>query len=70
MKCKIICLEASNISVQNTKDCINQAKKFNIDVEIFNAIDGRESQKHFNILNIKKNGILKKVEQLVLTVVF
>jgi GR25 family glycosyltransferase involved in LPS biosynthesis len=60
MKCKIICLKASNISVQNTKDCIEQAKKFNIDVEIFNAIDGRESKKHFDVLNIKKKWDFKE----------
>lgn len=54
MKCKIICLKESNISVQNTKDCMQQAKKFNIEVEIFNAIDGRDSKKHFDELKIKK----------------
>jgi len=54
MKYKIICLKECDISIKNTDDCIEQAKKFNVDVEIFDAIDGRESKKHFDALNIKK----------------
>lgn len=54
MKYKIICLKESDISVKYTNECIEQAKKFNIRLEIFDGIHGNDSEKHINDLNIKR----------------
>ena len=54
MKYKIICLQESDISVKYAKECIEQAKKFNITLEIFNGIHGNDSENHIIDLNIKR----------------
>lgn len=54
MKCKIICLKDIKISINNARECIEQARKFNIELEIFDAIDGRDAKNHFKNLKINK----------------
>ncbi len=60
MKYKIICLKEVKISINNTKDCIEQAKKFNIELEIFDAINGINAENHFINLQIKKKWNFKE----------
>jgi glycosyl transferase family 25 len=60
MKHYIIRLQGNTISEKYASECIEQAKKFNIDVEYFDAINGLEYQKHLEKLNIQPRHKFKK----------
>lgn len=52
MKFKIIRLKNNQISEKHADECVAQAKKFGIDVEYFDAINGLEYPKHLEELKI------------------
>ena len=56
----IIRLDENEHSCKMAEDCILQAKKFNIDVEYFKAINGKDAEEHYLKLGIKKAGKFKK----------
>jgi len=60
MKAKIIILKNNALSERVAKDCIEQATRFGISVEIFNAINGLEYQQHLEKLNIRPLKKFKK----------
>ena len=60
MRTKIIILKNNELSEQVAKDCIEQAKKFGITVEVFDAINGFDAAGHLELLNIKPLGKFKK----------
>jgi hypothetical protein len=60
MKAKIIILKNNALSERVAKDCIEQAARFGISVEIFNAINGLEYQQHLEKLNIRPLKKFKK----------
>jgi GR25 family glycosyltransferase involved in LPS biosynthesis len=60
MKFKIIRLKDNQISEKHASECIDQAKKFGIDVEYFDAISGIEYQKHLDKLKIYPRYKFKK----------
>lgn len=60
MKAKIIILKNNQLSERVAKDCIEQATRFGISVEIFNAINGLEYQQHLEKLNIRPLKKFKK----------
>lgn len=60
MKFKIIKLKNNEISEKHANECIEQAKKFNIFVEFFDAIQGLEYQKHLDKLKIYPRYKFKK----------
>lgn len=53
MKSFIITLKDHKLSESLSNDCINRAKKYNIEVKKFNAIVGTEYKSHLEKLNIK-----------------
>ena len=57
MKCKIIRLKDVELSEKHAQDCLEQALKFGLDAELFDAINGYEYQQHIDTL-----GITPKVE--------
>lgn len=52
MKCFIIRLKGNEISEKHAAECIEQAKKFNLDVEYFDGINGNDYFQHLKRLNI------------------
>ena len=60
MKAKIITLKNNELSERVSRDCVEQAAKFGIFVEVFNAINGLEYQKHLDQLNIRPLKKFKK----------
>jgi glycosyl transferase family 25 len=52
MKAKIITLKNNELSERVAKDCIEQAAKFRISVEIFDAINGLDYEQHLEKLNV------------------
>jgi GR25 family glycosyltransferase involved in LPS biosynthesis len=60
MKSFIIRLKHNNISEEQAQDCVEQARKFNIDVEYFDAVNGLEHQTHCEKLNIRPLKFFKK----------
>jgi glycosyl transferase family 25 len=60
MKTKIIRLKNNELSEQVAKDCIEQAVKFGISVEVFDAINGLDQAEHLEKLNVKPLGKFKK----------
>jgi GR25 family glycosyltransferase involved in LPS biosynthesis len=60
MKNYIIRLKNNAISEKYSDECIEQAKKFNVNVEYFNAINGLEYQTHLNKLKIYPRYKFKK----------
>jgi len=60
MKTKIIRLKNNELSEQVAKDCIEQAAKFGISVEVFDAINGLDQAEHLEKLNVKPLGKFKK----------
>ena len=60
MKFKIIRLKANTISEKHAAECVEQAKKFNINLEYFNAINGLEYQKHLDKHGLKPKYKFKK----------
>jgi len=60
MKFKIIRLKNNLISEKHSKECVNQAKQFGIDVTYFDAINGLEYQKHLDELKIQPKYKFKK----------
>jgi glycosyl transferase family 25 len=60
MKQYIIRLQGNAISEKYANECIEQAKKFNIEIEYFDAINGLEYQKHLEKLNIHPRYKFKK----------
>ena len=60
MRTKIITLKNNRLSEQVAKDCIEQAKKFGITAEVFDAINGFDAAEHLECLNIKPLRKFKK----------
>lgn len=60
MKAFIIRLLGNSISEKYAKECVEQAKKFDVDVAYFDAIHGDHYQKHLAILNLKPKYKFKK----------
>lgn len=60
MKAKIITLKNNELSEKVSKDCVDQAAKFGVSVEIFKAINGLEYQHHLEKLNIRPLKKFKK----------
>jgi GR25 family glycosyltransferase involved in LPS biosynthesis len=60
MKAKIIVLKNNSLSERIARDCITQAAKFGISVEVFDAINGLEYKTHLEKLNIKRLKKFKK----------
>jgi len=60
MKFKIIRLKDNPISEKYAAECVDQAKKFGIDVDYFDAINGIEYQKHLDELKIAPRYKFKK----------
>lgn len=52
MKSIIIRLKNNNISEHHARECVEQAKQFNVDVEYFDAINGLEYPKHLETLKL------------------
>lgn len=60
MKSYIIRLSGNHISEKHANECVEQAKKFGIDVEYFDAINGIEYQMHIDKLKINPRYKFKK----------
>lgn len=60
MKTKIIRLKGNGISEKYAQECVEQAKKFNIAVEYFDAVNGLEYPIHINKLGIQPKYKFKK----------
>lgn len=60
MKSFIICLKGNEISEDHAKSCVEQAGKFGIDVEYYDAVNGNVYEKHLKRLNIKPRYKFKK----------
>lgn len=60
MKCKIIRLKDNLISEKHADECIKQAKKFKLDVEYFDAINGLNYPSHLKKLQISPRYKFKK----------
>jgi glycosyl transferase family 25 len=60
MKAKIITLKNNELSERVAKDCIEQAAKFGISVEIFDAINGLDYEQHLEKLNVRPLKKFKK----------
>ena len=60
MQTRIIVLKNNTLSEQVAKDCIEQAAKFGISAEVFDAINGFDSARHIAALDIKPFGKFKK----------
>lgn len=60
MKYKIIRLNGNEISEKHASECVEQAKKFEIDVTYFDAINGLEYQMHLDELKIQPRYKFKK----------
>jgi len=60
MKCYIIRLEGNDHSVKMAQECYDQAVKFNLQPEFFNAINGLDAKKHYELTRIKAKRKLKK----------
>ena len=58
MKAKIITLKDNELSERVAKDCIAQAAKFGVSVEIFDAINGFDA--NFHLDSSKNIGIFKE----------
>lgn len=60
MQTKIIVLQNNELSQTVARDCIEQAAKFGISAEVFDAINGFDAAKHLESLDIKPLGKFKK----------
>jgi len=60
MKTKIITLKNNALSERVSKDCIEQATKFGMSVEVFDAVNGFDAAGHLELLDIKPLGKFKK----------
>lgn len=60
IRAKIIHVPGIALSERLAQECIEQAKKFGIDVELFNGINGIEYQRHLDKLGIKPMKKFKK----------
>jgi glycosyl transferase, family 25 len=60
MKAFIIRLKNNSISEKYAAECVDQAKKFNVNVEYFDAINGLEYQSHLQRLKISPRYKFKK----------
>ena len=60
MKFKIIRLKNNEISERYALDCVNEAKKYNVHVEFFDAINGLNYQHYLNLLELKPKYKFKK----------
>ncbi len=60
MRTKIIVLQNNDLSQTVAQDCIEQARKFGIHAEIFDAINGLDAVGHLESLGIKPLGKFKK----------
>jgi len=60
MKAFIITLQGNEISEKHSRECIDQAKKFGIDLEVFDAVNGHEWEKHAEKFNLKPRYKFKK----------
>jgi len=60
MRTKIIVLQNNQLSQTVAQDCIEQAAKFGITAEVFDAINGFDAASHLELLNIKPLGKFKR----------
>lgn len=60
MKFKIIRLKGNSISEKHAAECVEQAKKFGIIVDYYDAVNGLEYPKHLEELQIKPRYKFKK----------
>jgi GR25 family glycosyltransferase involved in LPS biosynthesis len=60
IKTRIIVLKNNKLSETNARDCIEQAAKFGISAEVFDAINGFDADRHLELLNIRPLGKFKK----------
>jgi GR25 family glycosyltransferase involved in LPS biosynthesis len=60
IKTRIIVLKNNKLSETNARDCIEQAAKFGISAEVFDAINGFDAARHLELLNIRPLGKFKK----------
>jgi len=60
MKSFIIRLKNNAISESQARDCVDQARLFDIDVEYFDAVNGLEHEAHCEKLNIRPLKFFKK----------
>jgi len=60
MQTRIIVLKNNKLSQTVARDCIEQAAKFGISAEVFDAINGFDAAGHLEALNIKPFGKFKK----------
>ena len=60
MRTKIIVLQNNDLSQTVAQDCIEQARKFGIHAEVFDAINGFDAAAHLELLNINPLGKFKK----------
>jgi len=60
MRTKIIVLQNHQLSQTVAQDCIEQAAKFGISVEVFDAINGFDADGHLDLLGLRPLGKFKK----------
>ena len=60
MKAFIIRLKDNDISEKHAKECVDEAKKYNIDVNYFDAINGKDYTEHLQKLKIVPTYKFKK----------
>jgi len=60
MQTRIIVLKNNKLSQTVARDCIEQAAKFGISAEVFDAINGFDAAGHLELLNIRPLGKFKK----------
>jgi glycosyl transferase family 25 len=54
MKAFIITLKSNQHSYNIARECINQAKKFGIEVDFFDAINGKDFEEHYEKTGIPR----------------
>jgi len=60
MKTLVIRLKENEHSCKVAKDCFDQAKKFGLDVEYVDAVNGNDAEQHYKATGIKKAKKFKK----------
>jgi glycosyl transferase family 25 len=53
-KCFIIRLKGHPLSEKMAKECQDQAKKFNVDADFFNGINGNDADKHYETTKVPR----------------
>lgn len=60
MQTRIIVLKNNKLSQTVARDCIDQAAKFGLSAEVFDAINGFDAAGHLELLNLRPLGKFKK----------